>query len=133
LYRTTNKTLVAAKWSAVTLAPLACLITELTLTEMKNLKLTAAFLLLAIGTTEIVRWFIITAKNISFEAMKVEYLSVFPSFLQNQLLHTFLIIICLTVAAVLFSQVREKKLKLITNSGMILSLVLAGWQVFSLM
>ena len=101
---------------------------------MKNLKFTTACLLLAIGIAEMVRWFVITAKNISFEAMKNEYLAALPSFLQNGLLHTFLLILCLVSAAVLFLQVKnEKGLKTIAKSGAGLSFLLAFWQLFSLM
>jgi len=101
---------------------------------MKNIKLSSACVLLAIGIAEMVRWFIITAKDISFDAMKNEYMAVLPGFLQNVVLHTFLLILCFTGAIVLFLQVKnEKSLAFIAKGGAILSAVLAFWQLFSLM
>lgn len=98
---------------------------------MKNTKLVFACVLLAIGIAEMVRWFIVATKDISFEAMKTEYAAALPSFLQNAILHTFLLILCLTGAAVLFLQLKnEKGLAFIAKSGAVLSFVLAFWQLF---
>lgn len=101
---------------------------------MKNLKFIIATLLFAIGVSSFIYWFTITAKNISFEAMKAEYAAAFPSFLQNSILHTFLIILILVTAGVLFLQARlQNKFKFAASCGMVLSFLLAFWQLFSLM
>ncbi|RZJ77972.1 MAG: hypothetical protein EOO47_15285 [Flavobacterium sp.] len=101
---------------------------------MKNLKFIIASLLLATGISSFVYWFTITAKDISFEAMKAEYAAVFPSFLQNTVLHTFVIILILVSAGVLYLQSRtQNRFKIAATGGMILSFLLAFWQLFSLM
>lgn len=101
---------------------------------MKHYKFLIATVLLLLCITNIVWWFTVTDQDISFEAMKVEYLSIFPSSLQHAGLLTLILIVCLVTAAILFMQSRkEKSLKLVANGGMILSFVLAFWQLFSLM
>lgn len=101
---------------------------------MKNYKFLIAVVLLLLCITDMVWWFTITDREISYEAMQATYLSVFPPFLQSTTLLTLLLIALLVVAAVFFLQSRkEKRLKLASNSGMILSFVLAFWQLFSLM
>ncbi|MEE1946510.1 hypothetical protein VRU48_15400 [Pedobacter sp. KR3-3] len=101
---------------------------------MKHYKFLIAVVLLLLCITNIAWWFAITDRDISYEAMQATYVSVFPSFLQNLSLLTWLMFAVLVTAAVLFMQSRkEKSLKLIASSGMILSFVLAFWQLFSLM
>jgi hypothetical protein len=101
---------------------------------MKKLTLGIAFLLLLLGISEVIRWFRITERDISFEAMKVEYMTALPNFLQNTMLHTFLLILCFTGSALLFLQSRnERGLKFIAKGGAVLGFVLAFWQLFSLM
>lgn len=101
---------------------------------MKHYKFLIATVLLLLCVTDMVWWFTITDKDISFEAMKVEYLSIFPAFLQHAGLLTLVLIVFLVTAAMLFMQSRkEKSLKFVANGGMILSFVLAFWQLFSLM
>lgn len=101
---------------------------------MKHAKFLIATLLLLLCITDMVWWFTITDQDISFEAMKTEYLSIFPAFLQHAGLLTWILIVVLVSAAVLFMQSRrEKGLKFAANGGMILSFVLAFWQLFSLM
>ncbi|TKC12594.1 hypothetical protein FA048_02965 [Pedobacter polaris] len=101
---------------------------------MKNLKFIIATLLLATGISSFIYWFTITAKDISFDAMKAEYATAFPSFLQNTVLHTFVIILILVTAGVLYLQSRmQNKFKIAATGGMILSFLLAFWQLFSLM
>ena len=101
---------------------------------MKNLKFIIASLLLATGVSSFIYWFTITAKDISFEAMKAEYAAAFPSFLQNSVLHTFVIIFILVTAGVLYLQSRKQnRFKIAATGGMILSFLLAFWQLFSLM
>ena len=101
---------------------------------MKNLKFILASLLLATGISSFIYWFTITAKDISFDAMKAEYATIFPSFLQNTILHTFVIILILVTAGVLYLQARmQNKFKIAATGGMILSFLLAFWQLFSIM
>lgn len=101
---------------------------------MKNLKFIIASLLLAVGMSSFIYWFTITAKDISFEAMKAEYDAAFPTFLQHSVLQALLFIVILVSAGVLFLQSRKQNtLKIASSGGMILSFVLAFWQLFSIM
>lgn len=101
---------------------------------MKPYKFLIAVVLLLLCLTDIAWWFTITDREISYEAMQASYLSVFPPFLQSLSLLTWLMIVFLVIAAVFFMQSRkEKGLKLVANGGMILSFILAFWQLFSLM
>jgi hypothetical protein len=101
---------------------------------MKNFKFIMASLLLATGISSFIYWFTITAKDISFEAMKAEYNSAFPAFLQNSVLQAFLFIVILVSAGVLYLQSRKQnKFRIAATGGMILSFLLAFWQLFSLM
>jgi uncharacterized protein YybS (DUF2232 family) len=101
---------------------------------MKKIILLMACLLLAISISEMVRWFIITAKDLSFDAMKSEYSAVLPDLLKNELLHTLLLILCSAGSAFLFLQLKnEKGLIWVAKIGAILGFALAFWQVFSLM
>lgn len=101
---------------------------------MKPYKFLIAVVLLLLCLTDIAWWFTITDREISYEAMQASYLSVFPPFLQSLSLLTWLMIAFLIIAAVFFMQSRkEKGLKLVANGGMILSFILAFWQLFSLM
>lgn len=102
--------------------------------NMKKLNFIVATLFLAVGMSSFIYWFSITAKDISFEAMKAEYAAAFPSFLQNIILSTVVLIIFLATAGILFFQSREEKgFKIPATIGMILSFLLAFWLVFSLM
>lgn len=102
--------------------------------NMKNIKFIIASLLLAIGISSFIYWFTITAKDISFEAMKIEYASAFPSFLQHSSLQAFVLILILVTAGVLYLQSRmQNKFKIAATGGMILSFSLAFWQLFSIM
>lgn len=101
---------------------------------MKNLKFIIACLLLATGLTSFIYWFTITAKDISFEAMKLEYNAVFPSFLQNSVLQSLVIITILVSAGLLFIQSRtQRSFKIPATAGMALSFLFAFWQLFSIM
>ncbi|WP_199137231.1 hypothetical protein [Pedobacter sp. ASV12] len=101
---------------------------------MKPYKFLIAVVLLLLCLTDIAWWFTITDREISYEAMQASYLSIFPPFLQSLSLLTWLMIAFLVIAAVFFMQSRkEKGLKLVANGGMILSFILAFWQLFSLM
>lgn len=101
---------------------------------MKNIKFIIASLLLATGISSFIYWFTITAKDISFEAMKAEYDAAFPAFLQNSVLQAFLFIVILVTAGVLYLQTRmQNKFKIAATGGMILSFLLAFWQLFSIM
>ena len=101
---------------------------------MKKLNFVIAILLLAVGMSSIIYWFTITAKDISFEAMKAEYASAFPSFLQNVIVSTFVLIVFLVTAGILFLQTREEKgFKIPATIGMVLSFLLSFWLLFSLM
>ncbi len=101
---------------------------------MKNLKFIIACLLLATGISSFIFWFTITAKDISFEAMKAEYNAAFPSFFQHNILLPVVLIIILVSAGVLFLQSkRQHKFKFVATGGMVLSFLLAFWQLFSIM
>jgi hypothetical protein len=101
---------------------------------MKTIKLTSAFVLLAIGIEELVRWFIICNKDLSFEAAKAEYSKALPSFLQNTTVHTFVQMGFFIGAGLLFmSLIKEPSLKLFAKILTVLSFVLAFWMLFSLM
>ena len=101
---------------------------------MRNIKLTVAFLLLAIGIEELVRWFMITDQDIPFEAMKAEYAKALPGFLQNITLHTFLLMGCFIGAGLLFLSVRKDHgLNLFSKIAAILCFILAFWMLFTLM
>lgn len=76
---------------------------------MKKLNFIVATLFLAVGMSSFIYWFSITAKDISFEAMKAEYAAAFPSFLQNIILSTVVLIIFLATAGILFFKVEKKK------------------------
>lgn len=99
---------------------------------MKNLKFIIASLLLALGMSSFIYWFTITAKDISFEAMKAEYNGIFPPFLQNSYLQAFVLIAILVSAGVLFIQSRSR-FKVPATAGMALSFLFAFWQLFSIM
>ncbi|RZL39185.1 MAG: hypothetical protein EOO96_01240 [Pedobacter sp.] len=101
---------------------------------MKNLKFIIACLLLATGLSSFIYWFTITSKDISFEAMKAEYNTVFPSFLQHSALQSLILIVVLVSAGLLFIQTRTKKgFKIPATAGMVLSFLFAFWQLFSIM
>jgi len=101
---------------------------------MKNFKFIIASIFLATGSASFIWWFTITTKNISFDTMKAEYVAVFPSFLQDNVLLTFVLIVILVSAGILFLQARrQNKFKIAATVGLILSFLLAFWQLFSLM
>ncbi len=76
----------------------------------------------------------ITAKDISFEAMKTEYAEIFPSFLQNNRVSTFVVFLILGLATLLFVQSRKSKgIRIPASIGAVLCSILAFWQIFSLM
>jgi hypothetical protein len=101
---------------------------------MKKLTLAAACLLLAISIEEMIRWFMITAKDISFDDMKTEFIAPMPGFLKIELVHTLLLVLCSAGSAFLFLSLKnEKGFKTIAKVGVIFGFILAFWQVFSLM
>lgn len=101
---------------------------------MKKLNFIIATLFLAIAMSCFIYWLMIAAKDISFEAMKIEYIAVFPSFLQNTLVSTVVLIVLLVIAIVLFLQSKEEKgFKIPVTIGVILSFLLSFWLLFSLM
>ena len=101
---------------------------------MKHYKFLIATLLLLLCIADMVWWFNITSYDLSFEEMKLKYVSIFPPFLQHIGLLTVILIVFLVGAALLFMQSRkENGLKFVASGGMILSFVLAFCQLFSLM
>ncbi|MBF4516139.1 hypothetical protein IRZ71_07290 [Flavobacterium sp. ANB] len=79
-------------------------------------------------------WIYICTRYTKFEDCKAAYLSLFPECLQNAFLLTVIEIFLLAIAAIIFSESKKTAyLKKLSKILMIISLVLCGWSVFSLM
>jgi hypothetical protein len=80
------------------------------------------------------RWILITTRIENFEDAKQEFVSFYPSWLQNARYSTFLLIAMLVIAAILFHRERKKQGKsLLLKIFFIASIVLASWLLFTLM
>jgi len=91
-------------------------------------------LLLAINVLDKIWWIYISKIYTEFEDCKTAYLSVFPECIQDAFLLTVIEIFSLAITAIIFSKAKKVAyLKKTSKILMIISLVLCGWNVFSLM
>ena len=99
-------------------------------------KIIIASILFVIGLSAVIDWIIFSTnkkyENLDWEVFKSTYVEHLPNFLQpvyqNPLISTLILFTIFTIAGVLF--IKAKKTYLIFG---IVSLVLASWQLFSLM
>ncbi|MNG09151.1 hypothetical protein D3C87_1424320 [compost metagenome] len=102
--------------------------------KYKSIIYSIGVLLLTVGVLSKLWWLYICTLYTEFEESKVAYLSLFPECLQNAFLLTVIEIFVLAVAAIIFSESKKAAyLKKISKILMIVSLILCGWSVFSLM
>jgi glycerol uptake facilitator-like aquaporin len=79
-------------------------------------------------------WIYVCTIYTAFEDCKAAYLSFFPKYLQNAFLLTVIEIFLLAIAAIIFSESKKAGYqKKISKILMIISLILCGWNLFSLM
>ncbi|QOG04744.1 hypothetical protein [Flavobacterium sp. MDT1-60] len=102
--------------------------------KYKSIIYSIGVLLLTVGVLDKLWWLYICTIYTEFEECRVAYLSLFPERFQNAFLLTVIEILLLAVAAIIFSEskkaIYQKKASKIL---MIISLILFGWSVFSLM
>lgn len=73
-------------------------------------------------------------KYTEFEETKAAYLSLFPEFIANAFFLTIIDIIASGIAAIIFFEsIKAGYLKKTSKILMIISLILCGWSIFSLM
>lgn len=102
--------------------------------KYKSIIYSIGVLLLAVGILNKFWWIYVCILYTEFEECKVAYLSLFPKYLQNAFLLTVIEIFLLAVAAIIFSESKKAAyLKKTSKILMIISLILCGWSVFSLM
>ena len=102
--------------------------------KYKSIIYSIGVLLLAVGILNKLWWIYVCTLYNEFEECKIAYLSLFPKCLQNAFLLTVIEIFLLTVAAIIFSESKKAAyLKKMSKILMIISLILCGWSVFSLM
>jgi len=102
--------------------------------KYKSIIYSIGVLLLAVNILDKIWWIYISSIYSDFEDCKTAYLSLFPKSLQNAFLLTVIEIFSLAITAIIFS--KAKKAAYLKNTSkilMIISLVLCGWNVFSLM
>ncbi len=73
-------------------------------------------------------------KYTEFEETKAAYLNLFPEFIANAFFLTIIDIIILGIAVIIFSEFKKAGyLKKMSKILMIISSILCGWSIFSLM
>lgn len=102
--------------------------------KYKSIIYSIGVLLLTVDILNKLWWIYICTLYTEFEDCKTAYLSLFPECLQNAFLLTVIEIILLAIAAIIFSKSKKALyLEKISQILMIISLILFGWSVFSLM
>ncbi|MDR6763877.1 hypothetical protein J2Y38_004101 [Flavobacterium sp. 2755] len=91
-------------------------------------------LLLVISILDKIYWIYMCTKYTDFEETKAAYLSLFPEFIANAFFLTIIDIIVSGIAAIIFYESKKTGyLKRPSKVLMIVSLILCGWSIFSLM
>ena len=91
-------------------------------------------MLLIISILDKICWIYMCAKYTEFEETKAAYLSLFPKFIANAFFLTIIDIIASGIAAIIFFESKKAGyLKRPSKVLMIISLILCGWSIFSLM
>jgi len=94
-----------------------------------------ALILFSLVSLNIYLWISISSNHaITFEQAKSEYLKKFPEIIRNAKILTLFNILLLSIAAFLFYKLKSvSKLQLWIKILLTISILLIGWQVFSLM
>jgi hypothetical protein len=91
-------------------------------------------LLLIISILDKICWIYTCTKYTEFDETKTAYLSLFPEFIANAFFLTIIDIIASGIAAIIFYESKKTGcLKRPSKVLMIISLILCGWSIFSLM
>lgn len=94
--------------------------------------LAVMFLLIVIA--DLIHWFVVTGDTSGFEAAKQEYLSHYPSAIQNARLLTVISILLLTFSGFIFLNIsKSANFKKSASLLGMLSALLLMWKIFSLM
>lgn len=102
--------------------------------KYKSLIYILGVLLLIISILDKIFWIYICTKYTEFEETKTAYLSLFPKFIANAFFLTIIDIIALGIAAIIFFEFKKAGyLKRTSKILMIISSILCGWSIFSLM